>query len=527
MDGKTRKPTSRWCHDAAWQRWLVPAGPVAIAAVLCFFRLGYQSFWFDECVSLRFWDRLATFDPTQRLGMLSEGESLYHVLMASFWAPLGSTEAFIRFPSACFGILNVAAVFRLGSVLFDRRVGFISALLIALNPFHLWYAQDARPYSLLMLMGTLSCLGLVEWLRRGSSLWWWSWVLSSVTAVLVFWPALYLFLFQGLFLAVTWRRHGRLVVSTLTRPSVLVFGLLGLLASLPWMGESVDTAYRALTAPETVFTNLRSVPLLALPYTFFSFLAGFSVGPSVADLHLPERYRLLQSQFPQLFVFVCAYSLLAAGGLRRLASCGWKAIFVLLYLSVPVGASVVLALVTGHAYNARYASPSVVAILLVVALGLLPGPADRPGRARLASTTGVIAVIILNGYALYGYHFNPYYSKVDSRSAATLVQAQERPGDLVVLTRLTASDAFACYYRNHRDIAHIDRRESRDSIAARLAVAVTAVERVWLVSVGPWSPEFPEVIPNVLGGEFRPVRRWEFTGIEVLELIREPPSAHL
>ena len=73
----------------------------------------------------------------------------------------------------------------------------------------------------------------------------------------------------------------------------------------------------------------------------------------------------------------------------------------------------------------------------------------------------------------------------------------------------------------------IDRRESRDSIAARLGVAVTAVERVWLVSVGPWSPEFPEVIPNVLGGEFRSVRRWEFTGIEVLELIREPPSAHL
>ena len=42
----------------------------------------------------------------------------------------------------------------------STRVAILSAALLALNPLHLWYSQEARPYALLVCLGigSLVCL---------------------------------------------------------------------------------------------------------------------------------------------------------------------------------------------------------------------------------------------------------------------------------------------------------------------------------------------------------------------------------
>jgi len=52
-------------------------------------------------------------------------------------------------------VLTVFAVYLLGKELFGWRAGLIASVLTAVSPYMVWYSQEARNYSLLMLLTTL------------------------------------------------------------------------------------------------------------------------------------------------------------------------------------------------------------------------------------------------------------------------------------------------------------------------------------------------------------------------------------
>src|SRR6185295_19679554 len=64
------------------------------------------------------------------------------------WIPLvGKTEASVRFPSVVFGVLAVALLYILVRRILGPRVATIAALLAALSPFWIYYAQETRVYA--------------------------------------------------------------------------------------------------------------------------------------------------------------------------------------------------------------------------------------------------------------------------------------------------------------------------------------------------------------------------------------------
>lgn len=81
---------------------------------------------------------------------------LYFVL-AWLWArAFGSGEAAVRTLSALAGTLAVPAAYAAARELVSRRAGVATALLVAVNPLLVWYGQEARSYSLLVLLCALS-----------------------------------------------------------------------------------------------------------------------------------------------------------------------------------------------------------------------------------------------------------------------------------------------------------------------------------------------------------------------------------
>lgn len=68
------------------------------------------------------------------------------------------------------GIANIYAIYRLGTILWDRPTGIFAAALLAFAGFHIWHSQEARMYSLLCLTGTTFALATVLFLRRPSRL---------------------------------------------------------------------------------------------------------------------------------------------------------------------------------------------------------------------------------------------------------------------------------------------------------------------------------------------------------------------
>ncbi len=122
----------------------IPAIPCLIltaGVIIRAWHIGYHDLWYDEIITVIRICKLSIFkipDP-----------SLYYFIMAGWTKIFGFSEASLRFPSLLFNSICVLLVYLLGKELFNRRCGLYAALLTALSPFQLWYAQEARCYSML------------------------------------------------------------------------------------------------------------------------------------------------------------------------------------------------------------------------------------------------------------------------------------------------------------------------------------------------------------------------------------------
>jgi hypothetical protein len=133
----------------------VVCGLTLVAAALRFWRLGHQSFWYDEA----FTHTLVRHTAGTMLGLLPRTEltpPLYYCA-AWLWARVfGFGEAGLRSLSAVAGVLTVPVVYVAARRFVDQRAGIVAAALVACNPLLIWYSQEARSYAVLVLMASLS-----------------------------------------------------------------------------------------------------------------------------------------------------------------------------------------------------------------------------------------------------------------------------------------------------------------------------------------------------------------------------------
>jgi 4-amino-4-deoxy-L-arabinose transferase-like glycosyltransferase len=159
------------------------AALTVLAAVIRFYGIGHQGFWFDEANTAL----LVKFSPGKMLGLIPQTEStppLYYCVAWVWSRVFGDTEAGLRSLSALAGVLVVPVAYGAGARLVSPRAGVIVAALTACNPFLIWYAQEARAYSLLVLMCGLSLLAFAHARERPTPRTLAAWVIVSVLALL-------------------------------------------------------------------------------------------------------------------------------------------------------------------------------------------------------------------------------------------------------------------------------------------------------------------------------------------------------
>jgi uncharacterized membrane protein len=91
----------------------------------------------------------------------------------AYLSPSALTDWLWRFPSVLAGVLAVAVTYRLGAALLSRRVGLVSALLLAVSPVAIQYSQEARMHELFLLGVILSTWVLARSLARPGQWRWW------------------------------------------------------------------------------------------------------------------------------------------------------------------------------------------------------------------------------------------------------------------------------------------------------------------------------------------------------------------
>jgi mannosyltransferase len=144
-----------------WVPWALTAA-IAIAAAIRFATLGMQSYHHDEAWTAGVVLHKSLFTTLDQVGSTESTPPLYYVL-AWIWSKFfGTGEWGLRSLSALFGIVTIPVVYLIGRRLAGARVGVAAAAFAAVNPALIWYSQEARAYSLLIL---LSALGFYFFLR--------------------------------------------------------------------------------------------------------------------------------------------------------------------------------------------------------------------------------------------------------------------------------------------------------------------------------------------------------------------------
>lgn len=150
---------------------------ILLAFALRVFMLGTQDIWWDEARNI--------FTASRSLGTIASAPELdvhppFYFYLLHFWIEIvGTGEFVVRFFSLWFGVALVPLAFCLGTYLKNQRVGLWAAFLIALSPFLVDEAQQARMYTLLLFLTALSMYFL---LRAHKSLRWRDWAIYVLAA---------------------------------------------------------------------------------------------------------------------------------------------------------------------------------------------------------------------------------------------------------------------------------------------------------------------------------------------------------
>ncbi|PSR11903.1 MAG: hypothetical protein DA408_11280 [Bacteroidetes bacterium] len=112
--------------------------------------LGQENFWLDEATSIE----------TAHLGIkniiaTSQANDvhppLYYILLHFWLNAFGTSEVVARLFSAIFSIITIPVFYRFTLRLFDHKTALIATSLLTFSPFAIFYAQEARSYSLFAL----------------------------------------------------------------------------------------------------------------------------------------------------------------------------------------------------------------------------------------------------------------------------------------------------------------------------------------------------------------------------------------
>jgi mannosyltransferase len=376
--------------------------------------LGSQSYWLDEAISLG----IARNDLATILTNVAQSSHppLYYLSLKGWLAlGLGGDETTVRLLSALLSTAAIPAVYALARALFDARTALVSAGLMAISPFQVLYAQEARMYGLLSLLMTLTLLAFVHAWRTNRLR---NWLLFAVGATSCAYTHYFSFLVLagvGLFALVeglasrTWRRW----------PGLLLAGAVVAVLFAPQLGLFLDKATNAMgtrwVAPNPLYF-FTSVYFLLLSYTLSGWLVAVAMFVSLFIVLLvvwqavKTVWRLWGPQTPE----------------RK-----QQRQSLLLLLSTAIAPLLVLAVML-IAKPFWVPERTLTIVTPAYTVFLAQGLTQAPHRSPMPALYGLLAVLMV--VSLGNYYFDPQYAKPPYRDAAALIAREAGPGDVEVHT---------------------------------------------------------------------------------------------
>jgi mannosyltransferase len=396
---------------------LIVAGLTVLGAALRLHRLD-TGLWFDEIVTLIAYVRPSLTEiVTQFPG--NNNHPLYSVFAHVSVALLGEDPWTVRLPSALFGVAAIPALYLVGTTVTSRLESLLAASILTVSYHHIWFSQNARGYTLLLLCVLLATYFLLRWLAGGGT--------ANLAAYAVV-------------AALGAYTHLTMVFVSVTHAAVCAFDLYRRRAS-----PTARADWRPLAAAfigAGVLTVLFYAPMLTDVQAFFTNERGSGTEVATPIWALLEAIQGLKLGFGTAWA-VGVGALVFGTGMWSYLRLNTTAL--LLFL-LPVPVTFGLAVAMGRPIFPRFALFAMGFVLLVTVRGASvlgrwsaapfagAATARRAGAAAAAAMTFALVALSLRSLP-YGYR----YPKQDFAGAVAFVEQNREAADLVAVIGVTGA----------------------------------------------------------------------------------------
>ncbi|MCH7517676.1 MAG: glycosyltransferase family 39 protein [Candidatus Dadabacteria bacterium] len=364
-----------------------------------------------------------------------EGNPPFYYVLLHFWVLLfGDSEFSLRFLSATLGSVSIFAIYALGKLLFNKRIGIIAALIIAVSVFHIQFSQEARGYTLSVLLTIISFYSLIKLTARMSISSTVIYLVSSILMIYTHYYGLFVLVAQNIFCLTLFLKHrktGKISIKQWTILQLIVIlafipGLLHLLILRASMQKSfwiTEPTLERLGDYLVVYSG--SVYLLVL-FAVFALISVIGLRKITSVARLKMIFRTRENDNLELGI-----------------SSGYKVYLLVLWFTFPILLPMIISIVSTPMFVSRYAISATLAFYLLASKGI-----DSLKNRWAILIIGVI-ILILSVVNLQGYYENVY--KHQWREVMSEIENSAGSGDVIVIYP-HHEQLSARYYKTRDDI---------------------------------------------------------------------------
>ena len=387
-----------------WMSYLWLFMITVFAAALRFYRLGEWSFWIDEIFTIN--HAMSHYSSTELI--------IDNIPPARNWIPIsvmltaqtltigGINEWSARLSSAMIGTITIPILYFPTQKIFGARVALIALLLLAVSPWHIFWSQNARFYTSLMLFSTLALFTFYFGIERNR-------------------PSYILFFHLLLYLACSERLFALFIL-----PVVITY-----LLSL-WF----------FSIEKPIGLNKKMILLLFSPFIGFGVFEilrwswlGSSIVGDVMDVFLGQvnttPLRLSLSIIYRIGISVILLGI--CGGLHTLIKKQRASVLIFISASLPV---LLLVLVSVFMFTVdRYIFATLFFWVILGALAVKELFAQTEGFVKIVSF-GVLLVLLMTSLSeVFLYYHYQHGNRPDWKGAFLIVREEMNAEDLIAATR--------------------------------------------------------------------------------------------
>jgi len=438
-----------------------------LGILLRFYGIENQSLWWDEGYSYDLANDIndvgihafsAKYQGNAIALSSDKTQVLFHILVSFLpksWAP----EWRMRFWSAITASLTLIFILL---IVFKLDFNLITKLLILIfasfSPFHIYYAQEGRPYALLLFVLTIFIYCIYKYPNIKT---YFEKLLISVTIIL-----LGMIQFIGLVLPFSYTVY--LVAKKKNRQYLYWWVQLWVFCTI-LLSPIIFLVFMHHSSP----LPRQDILIRHYLYACYCFLVGFTLGPSNYELHLNQGFSILIKYLPTMIAVLFSISISLITCLRTVIQKRKNIIlyFVSFIILILLGIAYLLKIIPLYPRHLIVLFPFFI-LMLAYGIGSI--------KNSLIRNITIVIVILLLIRSDFNYYFNKNYYKDDIRTVAQIIMENELDGDVIYIG---VKSVFLVYYHGSNRVINLERN---DQLFFNEYNNIRDKSAIWVVINRPW-----------------------------------------